>query len=53
MNGKSYNGKSTKLKTILTIINGFFDNLGLEKEQLEMIKFQNKINAFSTPIKKS
>ena len=30
-----------------TIINGFFDNLGLEKEQLEMIKFQNKINAFS------
>ena len=30
-----------------TIINGFFDNLGIEKEQLEMIKFQNKINAFS------
>ena len=30
-----------------TVINGFFDNLGLEKEQLEMIKFQNKINAFS------
>ena len=30
-----------------TIINGFFDDLGIEKEQLEMIKFQNKINAFS------
>lgn len=30
-----------------SVIDSLFDNLGIDKEQLEMIKFQNKIDAFS------